>query len=72
MTKKTAYEERWKEYSPQEARQHSQPTRHEYKKPIDGSSPEGLVDQGRSARHEMIQAWQNLIDYFRKKIDKPS
>jgi hypothetical protein len=72
MTEKTAYEQRWKEYIPEEARQHYKNARKEFKQSIEGLLPKGFVEHRRNARREMLLAWRSLIDHVLKKMDEPS
>ena len=68
MTKKTAYEEQWKEYIPEEARYHYKNGRQECKKSIEGLPSKGVVQH----RRDMLLAWRRMIDYVLKKMGEPS
>ena len=72
MTAKTEYQEKWKEYIPEETRQHYKNARQEFKKSIEGLLPEGFVQHRRNARREMLLAWRSMIDHVLKKMDEPS
>ena len=72
MTAKTAYEEKWREYIPEETRQHYKNARKEFKKSIEGLLPQGFVEHRHNARREMLLAWRSMIDHLLKKMDEPS
>ena len=72
MTEKTSYEENWREYIPDEVRQHYKNARKEFKKSIEGLLPQGFVEHRRNARREMLLAWRSMIDHVLKKMDEPS
>ena len=72
MTERTEYNDRWKEYIPEEVRHHYKNARHEFKKSFEGLLPPGFVEHRRKARREMLLAWRSLIDHVLKKMDEPS
>ena len=70
MTQKTEDQEKWKEYIPEETRQHYRNASQEFRKSIEGLLPEGFVQHRRNARREMLLAWRSMIDHVLKKMDE--
>jgi len=64
------HEEKWKEYVPEETREHYKKARKEFRKSIEGLLPEGFVQHRRNARREMLLAWRSMIDHVIKKMDE--
>jgi len=66
----TEYEKKWKEYIPEETREHYKKAREEFKKSIEGLLPEGFLEHRRNARREMMLAWRSMLDHAIKKMDE--
>ena len=63
-------EEKWKEYVPEETREHYKKAREEFRKSFEGLLPQGFVEHRRNARREMLLAWRSMIDHVIKKMDE--
>jgi hypothetical protein len=72
MTEKTEYAERWREYIPEEARQHYKNARKSFRKSFESLLPPGFMEHRRNARREILLAWRSLIDHALKKMDESS
>ena len=72
MTERTEYNDRWKEYIPEEVRHHYKNARQEFKKSFEGLLPQGFVEHRRNARREVLLAWRSMIDHLLKKMDETS
>jgi hypothetical protein len=70
MAEKTEREKRFKEHSPEEAREHFRAAREEMRKSIETLFPAGFLEHRKSARKEMLLAWRSMIDAAIERTDE--
>ena len=68
MDKKTSPD--FESYIPEEARQHFQTAREEFRKSMEGMFPPGFVEHRRKARKEMLLAFRSMLDTVLEKMDE--
>ena len=56
---------------PEEARQHFEAAREEFRKSVEGMFPPGYVEHRRKAGKEMLMAFRSVLDSVIEKMDKP-
>ena len=55
---------------PEEARQHFQTAREEFRKSVQGMLPPEFIEHRRKARKEMLLAWRSVIDASIDRMEK--
>ena len=55
---------------PEEARQHMQAARAEFRQSMEALFPPGFMEHRRKARREMLLAWRSFIDRALERIDE--
>jgi len=66
----TEHEKKWKEYIPEETREHYKKAREEMREAIKGFLPEGFLEHRHAARREMLLAMRGMLDHVIKKMDE--
>jgi hypothetical protein len=70
MDTKSDRENRFKDFIPEETREHYKKAREEMREAVKGFLPEGFWEHRTAARREMLLAWRSMLDHAIKKMDE--
>lgn len=70
MTEQTSSKQKFKEYIPEDVREHARAARDEARKSVEGIFPPEFREHRRKARKEMLLAFRGLIDHVIERMDE--